>query len=42
MKSGNLAADNFKKYSNSVGRYLSPGYGQTILVSGYNVLTAVN
>ena len=31
-----------KKYSNSVGRYLSPRYGQAILVSGYTVLTAVN
>ena len=30
-----------KKYSNSVGRYLSLRYGQAILVSGYTVLTAV-
>ena len=25
-----------------MGRYLSPRYGQVILVSGYPVLTAVN
>ena len=31
-----------KKHSNSVGRYLSPRYGQAILVSRYTVLTAVN
>ena len=31
-----------KKYSNSVGRYLSAQYGQAILVSGYIVLTAVS
>ena len=31
-----------KKYSNSVGRYLSARYGQAILVSGCTVLTAVN
>ena len=38
----NLSADNFKKYSTSMGRHLSPRYGQEILVSGYPVLTAVN
>ena len=37
-----LTTDNFKKHSNSVGRYLSPRYGQEILVSGYTVLTVVN
>ena len=42
LKSSNLSADNFKKHSNSVGRYLSLGYGQAILVSGYTVLTAVS
>ena len=31
-----------KKYSISMGRHLSPRYGQVILVSGYPVLTAVN
>ena len=31
-----------KKYSTSMGRHLSPRYGQVILVSGYPVLTAVN
>ena len=31
-----------KKHSNPVGRYLSPRYDQTTLVSGYTVLTAVN
>ena len=31
-----------KKYSTSMGRHLSPQYGQVILVSGYPVLTAVN
>ena len=36
MKSSNLSADN------SVGRYLSPRYGQVILVSRYTILTAVN
>ena len=28
LKSSNLSADNFKKQSNSVGRYLSLRYGQ--------------
>ena len=42
LKSSNLSADNFKNYSNSVGRYLSARYGQAIMVSGYTVLTAVN
>ena len=37
-----LSADNFKKYLTSMGRHLSPRYGQVILVSGYPVLTAVN
>ena len=41
-KSSNLSADNFKKHSNPVGRYLSPRYGQAILVSGYTVLATVN
>ena len=31
-----------KKYLTSMGRHLSPRYGQVILVSGYPVLTAVN
>ena len=31
-----------KTYSTSMGRHLSPRYGQVILVSGYPVLTAVN
>ena len=31
-----------KKYLTSMGRHLSPQYGQVILVSGYPVLTAVN
>ena len=38
----NLSADNFKKYSASMGRDLRTRYGQVILVSGYPVLTAVN
>ena len=42
LKTSNLSADNFKKYSTSMGRHLSPRYGQVILVSGYPVLTAVN
>ena len=42
MKTNNLSADNFKKYSTSLGGHLSPRYGQVILVSGYPVLTAVN
>ena len=42
FETGNLSADNFKNYSNSMGRHLSPGYGYVILVSGYPVLTAVN
>ena len=31
-----------KAYSTSIGRYLSPRYGQIILVSGYPFLRAVN
>ena len=31
-----------KRYWTSMGRHLSPRYGQVILVSGYSVLTAVN
>ena len=31
-----------KKHLSSMGRHLSPRYGQVILVSGYPVLTAVN
>ena len=31
-----------KRYSTSMGRHLSPRYGQVILVSEYPVLTAVN
>ena len=31
-----------RKHSNSVGRYLSPRYGQSILVSRNTILTAVN
>ena len=42
LKTSNLSADNFKKYLTSMGRHLSPRYGQVILVSGYPVLTAVN
>ena len=42
FETGNLLADNFKKYSTSMGRHLSPRHGQVILVSGYPVLTAVN
>ena len=38
----NFTADNFKKYSTSMGQHLSPRYGQVILVRGYPVLTAVN
>ena len=38
----NLTADNFKKYSTSMGQHLSLRYGQVILVRGYPVLTAVN
>ena len=37
-----VPADNFKKYLTSMGRHLSPRYGQVILVSRYLVLTAVN
>ena len=42
LKTNNLSADNFKRYSTSMDRYLSPRYGRMILVSGYPVLTAVN
>ena len=42
FETGNLSADNFKKYSTSMGGHLSPWYGQMILVSGYPVLTAVS
>ena len=42
LKTSNLSANNFKKYSTLMGRYLSSRYGQVILVSGYPVLTAVN
>ena len=42
LKSSNLSAANFKKYLTSMGRHLSPRYGQLMLVSGYPVLTAVN
>ena len=42
LKTSNLSADSVKKYSTSMGRHLSPRYGQMILVSGYLVLTAVN
>ena len=42
LKASNLSAGNFKKHSTSMGRHLSPRYGQVILVSGYPVLTAVN
>ena len=42
FETGNLSADNFKKYSTSMGRHLSPRYGQVVLVSGCPVLTAVN
>ena len=42
LKTSNLSADNFKNYSTSLGRYLSPLYGQVILANGYPVLTAVN
>ena len=42
LKTSELSADNFKKYSSLMGRHLSPRYGQVILVSGYPVLTAVN
>ena len=31
-----------KRYSTSMGRHLSPRYGQVILVSGYPVLAALN
>ena len=40
FETDNLSADNFKKYSTSMGEHLSPWYGQVILVSGYPVLTA--
>ena len=42
FETGNLSADNFKKYSTSMGEHLSPRYGQVILVSGCPLLTAVN
>ena len=42
LKTSNVSSVNFKKYSTSMGRYLSPRYGQVIMVSGYPVLTAVN
>ena len=42
LKTSNLSADNFKKYLTSMGRHLSPRYGQVIQVTGYPVLTAVN
>ena len=42
LKSSNLSVDNFKKNTNSVGRYLCPGYGQSILVSRNTILAAVN
>ena len=32
----------WKRYSTSMGRHLSPRYGQVLLVSGYPVLAAVN
>ena len=35
LKTSNLSADNFKKYSTSMNRYLSPRYDQVILVSGH-------
>ena len=38
LQTSNLSADNLT----SMGRHLSPRYGQVILVSGYLVLTAVN
>ena len=38
MKVSNLSEDNFKKYSTSTGRHLSPQCGQVILVSGYPAL----
>ena len=38
LKTSNLSAD---KYLTSMGRHLSPRYGQVILVRGYPVLTAV-
>ena len=42
LKTSNLSADNFKKYSTSMGRYPSPRYVQVALVSRYPVLTGVN
>ena len=42
FESGNLSADNFKKYLTSMGGHLSLRYGQVILVSDYPVLKAVN
>ena len=42
MKSKNLSADNFEKHSNLVSRYLSPRYGQAILVSRNTILIVVN
>ena len=41
-ETGNLSADNFKKFLTSMGRHLSPRYSQVILVCGYPVLIAVN
>ena len=38
----NLSANNFKKYSASMGQHLSPRYSQVILISRYPDLTAVN
>ena len=37
LKTYNSSADNFKKYSISMGRHLSLRNGQGILVSGYPV-----
>ena len=42
LEIGNLSADNFKKYSTSMGRHSSPRFGQVILVSGCPVLIAFN
>ena len=41
MKTSKLSADNFKKYSTSMGLHLGPRFGQVIVVSGYPVLTTL-
>ena len=42
LKTSYFSAGNFKTYLTSLGRHLSPRYGQLILVSRYPILTAIN